>query len=153
MPDYWQLPCFTLNNTKPLLCFHVSLWEFSMRWFSLSKLCYKKKITNTNSRHFKTNELWIKRNPKKWKEKIESQQIKKPNVECWFTDVNFVFIFLHSAFYLVLALLFLLYIHIYNLKFIYISLIYNLYILILYNLFILKIYIYFFEFGSLRSQT
>ena len=32
--------------------------ELSMSWFSLSKLRYKKKINDTNSRHVKTIELW-----------------------------------------------------------------------------------------------
>ena len=81
--------------------------------------------------------------------KLRSQML---NVDLqMLTLFSFFFILLFIWFQL--FYLFLLYIHIYNLKFIYISLIYNLYILILYNLFILKIYIYFFEFGSLRSQT
>ena len=45
--------CFTLNNTKTDFIFsHVTVrGEFSMSWFSLSKLPSKKKTNDTNSRH------------------------------------------------------------------------------------------------------
>ena len=52
--------------------------EFSASWFSLSELRHKKKINDTNSRHVETIDL-IGRNPSKLKEKVKSQQIKKPN--------------------------------------------------------------------------
>ena len=55
----WLPLCFTLNNAKPISCFHV--WpvkiEFSTSWFSLTKLRYKNKINDTNSRHVETIEL------------------------------------------------------------------------------------------------
>ena len=35
--------------------------EFSMSWFSLYKLHYKKEINDTNSRHIEAIELWNKK--------------------------------------------------------------------------------------------
>ena len=47
--------------------------EFSMSWFSISTLHYKKKLMIKIQGTLKLLIYDIERNPNKWKEKIESQ--------------------------------------------------------------------------------